>query len=405
MRFNTITKHCWIEPRHSQTSSPVGCCCCIARPHEQITFFAWCLLSRSAATLPLALGGLGLRSALRTRSSAFWASWADCLSMFFKRYRDLVTDFVDQLEGVPEAEHLRCAALAARRLDGVQGFEIPSWRALMEGARPPPRDPEDDEPGSQRQGWQHEASSRIEREFRDAQLFPTINDAQRALLRSQSGPGAGVFLRTTPCNPVTRLDSFTFRILLCRRLGFAVERVVARVCREGGARVSTNIMVRDMDLAVPIPGDSRRIEVLADGLALFGGVQLAIDTTLVSPLHADGTARPGAARNDGVALRVARRRKERRYPELSGHNNRCRLVVLAGEVGGRWSDETRTLEPPLLRKRVEQAWRLRWWSLLSCAAARASACSLVDLRVPGGADGNLPLACEVEGEQRCAGLV
>ena len=38
---------------------------------------------------------------------------------------------------------------------------------------------------------------------------------------------------------------------------------------------------------------------------------------------------------------------------------------------------------PLLRKQVEQAWRLRWWSLLSCAAARAFACSLVDLRVPG----------------------
>ena len=69
-----------------------------------------------------------------------------------------------------------------------------------------------------------------------------------------------------------------------------------------GARVSTNIMVRDMDFAVPIPGDSRRIEVLADGLALFGGVQHAIDTTLVSPLHADGSARPGAAQNDGVAM-------------------------------------------------------------------------------------------------------
>ena len=96
--------------------------------------------ARSAATLPLALGGLGLRSALRTRSSAFLASWADCLTMDFKRYPDLVADFVDQLEEVPEAEHLRCAALAARRLDGVQGFEIPSCRALMEGARPPPRD-------------------------------------------------------------------------------------------------------------------------------------------------------------------------------------------------------------------------------------------------------------------------
>ena len=150
--------------------------------------------------------------------------------------------------------------------------------------------------------------------------------------------------------------------------------------------------------------------------ALFGRVQLAIDTTLVSPLHADGSARPGAAQNDGVALRVARRHKERRYAELTGRNNGCRLVVLAGEVGGRWSDEIRTFirllarfkaraEPPLLRKRVEQAWKLQWWSLLSCAAAQAFAFSLVELRVPGGADGNLPLACEVEEEQRHAGLV
>ena len=217
----------------------------------------------------------------------------------------------------------------------------------MEGARLPLRDPEDDEPGSQRQGGstRHHLESSGNSETRSC--------SQPSMMCSGPfcGPrvGAGVFLRTTPCNPVTRLDSFTFRILLCRRLGFAVERVVARVCREGGARVSTNIMVRDMDLAVPIPGDSRRIEVLADGLALFGGVQLAMDTTLVSPLHADGTARPGAARNDGVALRVARRRKERRYPELSGHNNRCRLVVLAGEVGGRWSDETRTFIRSLAR--------------------------------------------------------
>ena len=171
-------------------------------------------------------------------------------------------------------------------------------------------------------------------------------------------------------------------------------------------------MVRDMDLAVPIPGDSRRIEVLPDGLALFGGVQLAIDTTLVSPLHADGSARPGAARNDGVALRVARRRKERRYPELSGHNNRCRLVVLAGEVGGRWSDETRTFirslarfkarsEPPLLRKRLSRLGD-------SSGGPYAPVRRPVRLLVPwwtSGADGNLPLACEVEGEQRHAGLV
>ena len=139
-------------------------------------------------------------------------------------------------------------------------------------------------------------------------------------------------------------------------------------------------------------------------------------TPHLSPLSTQMVSSSRGCAYRWCALSVARRWKERRYPELSGHNNRCRLVVLAGEVGGRWSDETRTFirslarlkarsQPPLLRKRVGQAWRLWWWSLLSYAAARAFACSFVDLRVPGGADGNLPLACEVEGEQQHAGLV
>ena len=155
---------------------------------------------------------------------------ADCLSVW-KRYPDIVAAFVAQLEGVTEAEHLRCAVFAARILDGIQGFEIPSWGALVEGARPPPRDPEDHEPGSQRQGW-HEASSRVEREFRDEQLFPAISDTHRALLRSQSGPGAGMFLCTTPYNPLTRLDSFTFRVLFCRRLRLPLP-LTKHICRCG----------------------------------------------------------------------------------------------------------------------------------------------------------------------------
>ena len=39
----------------------------------------------------------------------------------------------------------------------------------------------------------------------------------------------------------------------------------------------------------------RCLEVVADGLSLFGGAQLAIDTTLVSALRRDGTAREGEA--------------------------------------------------------------------------------------------------------------
>ena len=69
-----------------------------------------------------------------------------------------------------------------------------------------------------------------------------------------------------------------------------------------------------------------------------GGELGAIDTTLV-PLHSDGIAIRRAAAHDGAALEAARRRKERVYPELSG-GGRARLVVLAAEVGGRWSSET-----------------------------------------------------------------
>ena len=39
---------------------------------------------------------------------------------------------------------------------------------------------------------------------------------------------------------------------------------------------------------------------------------------------------------DGAALQAARRRKERRYPELVRRFGRARLLVLAVEVCGRW---------------------------------------------------------------------
>ena len=88
--------------------------------------------------------------------------------------------------------------------------------------------------------------------------------------------------------------------------GFSLESAAARVCREAGARVSTNLFVRDLDL--PIANhDARRLEVVADGLPLFGGAQLAIDTTLVSSVQADGRPRPQCARVDGDASSVRTR--------------------------------------------------------------------------------------------------
>ena len=102
---------------------------------------------------------------------------------------------------------------------------------------------------------------------------------------------------------------------LVRRAG-PVERIWARVCREGGARVQPNMFLRDMNLEGISADDGRRLEVVANGLPLYHGRQLAIDATIVSPLRADGFARAGAADTDGVALSAAVREKRVTYHEL-----------------------------------------------------------------------------------------
>ena len=150
-----------------------------------------------------------------------------------------------------------------------------------------------------------------------------------------------------------------------------------------GGRVSTNVFVRGLELAEFNALDNRLVEVIADGLPLWHGAQLAIDTTLVSPCaetiqHEE---------HSGSTLQEARRRK-RTYPELAGEAGRARLVVLAAEVGGRWSDETAQIlrwlakarvdsVPSLLQGRVKVACLRRWSSLLACSAARVFAESLL----------------------------
>ena len=55
------------------------------------------------------------------------------------------------------------------------------------------------------------------------------------------------------------------------------------------------------------------------------------------------------------------RRKERTYPELVEDSGRAKFVVLAGEIGGRFSEETHTRSTPEpLRTRARQSWALRW---------------------------------------------
>ena len=89
-------------------------------------------------------------------------------------------------------------------------------------------------------------------------------------------------------------------------------------------------MVRDLDLVEPNAANTRRLEVVADGLPLFGRVHLTISTTIV---HGESTKT--------VQRWRPRRVKERRYLALVGRQGIC-LVVLGVEVCGRWFLETRS---------------------------------------------------------------
>ena len=51
-----------------------------------------------------------------------------------------------------------------------------------------------------------------------------------------------------------------------------------------------------------------------------------------------------------------------------------------------------------MRVRAQQAWKLRWLSILGCASARAVAASVLGLRGHGGDDGAAPHLHEVEGD-------
>ena len=125
------------------------------------------------------------------------------------------------------------------------------------------------------------------------------------------------------------------RASLLGRRGFPLESITARICREAKGRVRTNMFVRDMDLAVPGVPDSRRLEVVVDGLPLRG--ERSWHSTPHLCARCMQTAPPDAAQRDGVALQAAKRKKVATYPELVGPHSRAKLVVLAVEVGGRWS--------------------------------------------------------------------
>ena len=97
----------------------------------------------------------------------------------------------------------------------------------------------------------------------------------------------------------------------------------------------------------------------------------------------------------------------RTYPELQ-RGGRCKLVVVALEVGGRWSEEAAEFvrllakcrsraAPTSLRQATAQAFIARWSALLTHAAQTAFAQSLLfqDAGPLAASDGDSPLLSDV----------
>ena len=96
---------------------------------------------------------------------------------------------------------------------------------------------------------------------------------------------------------ISRLDPLGDHRAACATSGvlasraLPLERAAARVCQEAGARVARNVRLADMNIDVPV-SDDRRIEIVANGLALWHGSQQAVDATIVSPVTRAGEAQP-----------------------------------------------------------------------------------------------------------------
>ena len=258
----------------------------------------------------------------------------------------LSQEFVTQLEHGPAAAAacLQQADQAGRHLDLHGWAHRPPWTSLLGDAAPPPP-LADREPAWWRHGWQHPASVAVTTYHRQERVLPSLSPTDRALLRSQAGPGAGAWLLAVPSDPGTTLPPPAMNIALRRRLRLplpvtaatcgvdgrghgcggpldpygdhalacprsgalarrapVVERAWVRVAREAiGAdgRVVPQQWVASLNLPGVSSTDRRRLDLVIYGATPLGEA-LCCDATLVSALTRGGAPIPRAADTDAV---------------------------------------------------------------------------------------------------------
>ena len=399
---------------------------------------------KDITSLPLALGGLGLRSATRTSESAFWASWADSLAMIRERHLTVAAAIVGSLErSVDMSPTLASVARARHHISGPgkPWFKEP---ARQNANRMILNQEEQGLDGNTKRRQGQNCSS----EAASWPLWPSTSrpcsghrvdlllERPSQLLRPPGSPGW--IPTSSECSSPGGSVSLSLSLHACvdAAVPWTSLATIALRVRERGSWDGGGFQWRVWQRASaekegpewqPISWSEiwisgRPTSLTAGGLKWLPTGCLCLEACswpwtprwcLLCIVTAQ--ARRHTAHVDGAVLEVARRKKEATYPELVAPRARARLVVWAGEVNGRWSEETRTFlsllakakarsETPVMRRRVEQAWRMRWGAMLACTAARAFAASLLNLRLGGGVDGEVPTTQEVVNEARYAGL-
>jgi hypothetical protein len=205
-----------------------------------------------------------------------------------------------------------------------------------------------------------------------------------------------VLLQGTRCPGCRRrLDELGDHLSSCMRTGTVqrrakpVERAWQRVFREAGGRVLPQTLLRDLGLRPQVPAwDDRRIDLVARGLPLFGGLPICGDAAVVSAIHADGMPWSGAEANDGVALARTTAAHQETYAELCASGS-LRFVMLGAELGGRLSPEVAPVlwglaaakareSPALLIVAAQHAWHRCWLSMVAVAIQVAAAEAILD---------------------------
>ena len=231
--------------------------------------------------------------------------------------------------------------------------DLPTWAEAAQGAQPPPLEEGIDAADLDR-GWQCHTSSFLENTFLEQVVVANSDPSRQALLLSQASGPACAWLRAIPSEPAFTMAPLRLQVAIRRRLRWPlplsggpccrgcghnldplgdraaacsrsgrlklrsrpVEKMWARILREGGGRVRENVFLRDTALDNIDPNDGRRIEVVVSGLPIARGIPIAVDATLVSPLHADGTPHPHTVTRPGASFRRAEASKANTYPEL-----------------------------------------------------------------------------------------